>query len=405
MARTWLYAGASLAVVGSALFQVYIRSPTLEANGIYRELHPVNHKNCQSIPELKACEKIRIMPSGVMYLACGGTIESRFTWMPTLDALNATSVLNRSAQDYLATYDTKTGAITRLTINGLTDPRGLNLHGMDVVPDETNPNTLWIYLVNHRPELDSALKGANSVIEILKTQAGADHVEWVRTVENAQVVVTPNDIVGGSNGQEFWFTNDNGSKVGLRRHIDLMFRLKTTFVGYCHVTDGCKRASVPLLGSNGQITIHKPNKDKTLEHVGTIATEFPMDNLALSTDGSIIAAAFPKLHLAIDSAINSSVSVPSAVLRISDATLGSAYKVEKIYEDEGQLGSFGTTAAMHGDTLFIHGRFYQVASNYGLSPLADSENTYLRAHGSSDACLQDPPAKLSLIDLLGLKKN
>jgi hypothetical protein len=86
---------------------------------------------------------------------------------------------------------------------------------MDVVPDETNPNTLWIYLVNHRPELDSALKGANSVIEILKTQAGADHVEWVRTVENAQVVVTPNDIVGGSNGQEFWFTNDNGSKVGL----------------------------------------------------------------------------------------------------------------------------------------------------------------------------------------------
>jgi hypothetical protein len=60
MARTWLYAGASLAVVGSALFQVYIRSPTLEANGIYRELHPVNHKNCQSIPgELRFVATVR----------------------------------------------------------------------------------------------------------------------------------------------------------------------------------------------------------------------------------------------------------------------------------------------------------------------------------------------------------
>ncbi|CAE6431698.1 unnamed protein product [Rhizoctonia solani] len=369
MTRTWVYAGASLVVFTATLFQVYIRAPALEASGIYREFHPINHNNCQSIPELQACEKITIISSGIMYLACAGTIESRTTWMPTLEALNATAVLNRSVHDYLATYDTSTGAITRLTVRGLADPRGLNLHGMDVVPDETNPTTLWVYLVNHRPELDSAYKGANSVIEIFKTQVGADYVEWVRTVEDARVVVTPNDIVGSGNGQEFWFTNDNGVKVGVRRHIDAMFWLKTTFVGYCHVTYGCKRASVPLYGSNGivraldgsilvgsyrygQITVHKPNKDKTLEHVRTIMTDLPLDNLALSTDGSIIAAAFTKLHLLGDAMKNSNATAPSAVLRISDATLGGTYK---IYEDEGQLGSFATTATMYGDTLFIHG--------------------------------------------------
>ncbi|CUA74442.1 hypothetical protein RSOLAG22IIIB_05551 [Rhizoctonia solani] len=343
----------------------------LDALGFRRTLQPLNHKNCKSIPELQACEKISILSSGIMYLACAGTIESRTTWMPTLDALNATAVLARSVPDYLATYDINTGAIVQLTVKGLADPRGLNLHGMDVVPDEIDPKTLWIYLVNHRPQLDSEHKGADSVIEIFKTQTGANYVEWVQTVSDSRAMVTPNDIVGGGNGKEFWFTNDNGAKVGMRRHLDAMFWLKTTFVGYCHVTHGCKKASVSLYGSNGiarapdgsilvgsyrvgQLTVHKPKEDKTLEHVQTIQTEFPLDNLALSADGSIIAAAFPKLHLLAESMINVSTTAPSAVLRISSATNGK-YNVEKIYEDDGQLGSFATTAAMYGDTLFIHG--------------------------------------------------
>ncbi|KAJ1304411.1 hypothetical protein OPQ81_005559 [Rhizoctonia solani] len=358
MARTWLYATAALAVFGSTLFQM--------------KLHPINHNNCQTIPELQACEKIKILSTGIMYLACAGTIESRTTWMPTLDALNATAVLTRSTPDFLATYNMKTGAITRLTVKGFADPRGLNLHGMDVVPDETDPTRLWIYLVNHRPKSDSAYKGADSVIEIFTSQAKADYVEWVQTIKDAQVMVTPNDIVGGRNGQEFWFTNDNGVKVGMRRHIDAMFWLKTTFVGYCHVTSGCKRASAPLYGSNGiarasdgsilvgsyragQLTVHKPKEDKTLEHVMTINTGLPLDNLALSADGSIIAAAFPKLHLLAESIKNISATAPSAVLRISNGTSNGKYKVEKIYEDDGQLGSFATTAAMYGDTLYIHG--------------------------------------------------
>ncbi|KAL5631597.1 hypothetical protein ACGC1H_007202 [Rhizoctonia solani] len=372
MARTWLYAGAFLVIFAGTLFQVYFRSPTLDALGFYRTLQPLNHKNCKSVPELQACEKITILSSGIMYLACAGTIESRTTWMPTLDALNVTAALTRSNPDFLATYDINTGEIIKLTVKGLVDPRGLNLHGMDVVPDETDPRVLWIYLVNHRPQVDSAQKGADSVIEIFKTHTGAVYVEWVQTVGDARVMVTPNDIVGGGNGKEFWFTNDNGVKVGLRRHLDALLWLKTTFVGYCHITYGCKKASVSLYGSNGitrafdgsilvgsyrtgQITVHKPKEDKTLEHVRTIQTDFPLDNLALSADGSIIAAAFPKLHLLVETMRSMRVTAPSAVLRISDATLDGKYNVEKIYEDDGQLGSFATTAAMYGDTLYIHG--------------------------------------------------
>ncbi|GAB1521480.1 hypothetical protein RhiTH_004576 [Rhizoctonia solani] len=307
MARTWLYGGASLAVLSAALFQVYIRSPALNVHGVHREIHPINHNNCQSVPELQACEKITILSSGIMYLACAGTIESRTAWMPTLDALNATAVLTRSTADYLATYDTSTGAITKLAVRGLSDPRGLNLHGMDVVPDELDPTMLWIYLVNHRPEPESPHKGANSVIEILKTRVGADYVEWVQTVEDAHVIVTPNDIVGANNGKEFWFTNDNGAKVGIASD------------GSFWVGDY----------RNGQLTVHKPNKDKTLQHVATVMTGLPLDNLALSADGSIIAAAIPKVHLLSDAMNNRSSNVPSTVLRVPNATLGGNYKVEK----------------------------------------------------------------------------
>lgn len=160
--------------------------------------------------------EIKILPSGMMYLACAGTIESRITWMPTLDALDSTAAHSKSTHDYLATYDIHTGKITKLDVRGMVDPRGLNLHGMDVVPDEKDPDTLWIYLVNHRPPLDPTYIGANSVIEVFKsTQLGMGHVDWVQTVEDHTVVVTPNDIVGSPNGQEFWFTNDNSVKTGM----------------------------------------------------------------------------------------------------------------------------------------------------------------------------------------------
>ncbi|QRW21354.1 urea active transporter 1 [Rhizoctonia solani] len=254
MARTWLYGGASLVVLSAALFQVYVRSPVLKAHGVYRKIHPINHDNCQSIPELQACEKITILSSGIMYLACAGTIASRIAWTPAMDALNATAVLTRSTADYLATYDTSTGTITKLDVRGLSDPRGLNLHGMDVVPDKIDPAMLWIYLVNHRPEPESPYKGADSVIEMLKTRVGTDYVEWVQTVEDARVIVTPNDIVGANNGQEFWFTNDNGAKVGIRRYIDAMFLLDTTNHGSSDAglqDPPAKPSLIDLVGSMG----------------------------------------------------------------------------------------------------------------------------------------------------------
>jgi arylesterase/paraoxonase len=139
--------------------------------------------------------------------------------MPTLDALNATAMRAITSKDYVATYEPRSRKVTKLEVLGFAEPRGLNLHGMDVVPDEHDPELLWVYLVNHRPPMDPTVDateaGADSAIEIFTTRLGSNSIAWVKTIEDSEVVVTPNDIIGGSNGQEFWFTNDHHAKLGM----------------------------------------------------------------------------------------------------------------------------------------------------------------------------------------------
>ncbi|KAG8678488.1 hypothetical protein FRC08_017724, partial [Ceratobasidium sp. 394] len=253
--------------------------------------------------------------------------------MPAANNFNATAFRARSIPDYVATYDPSMRTVTKLKVLNFTEPRGLSLHGMDVVPDEHDADLLWVYLVNHRPPLDptadAAVVGADSAIEIFKTRVGTDTLEWVNTVEDPSVMVTPNDIMGGANGQEFWFTNDSPVKTGLMRAFHLLFRARSTWVGYCHVDSGCKVAADLLHSSNGIIrntdgtvwvassafggciTVHEQQADKTLVPMEVIQVGRTLDNLALS-DGSVIAAAAPKLiHFISKSAHNPTIHSPA----------------------------------------------------------------------------------------------
>lgn len=130
-----------------------------------------------------------------------------------MNQLNATGASNK---DYVATYDPSTSHITRLVTPDFNNGRGLSLHGMDVVPSASDPDILFVYLVNHRvPVSDKVAKevGADSVIEIFKTTVGGKALEHIKTVQDP-VIITPNDVVGSSDGTSFYFTNDHGSRVG-----------------------------------------------------------------------------------------------------------------------------------------------------------------------------------------------
>lgn len=158
-------------------------------------------------------------PTGVIYLACS-SLYSRSHWLPAIGSLNATGASN---EDYIATYDPATSQVTRLSTPDFNNGRGLSLHGMDVVPSSSNPQDLYIYLVNHRIPLGGRSPeqvGADSVIEIFKTTIGGNALTHIKTVEDS-IIIAPNDVVGSADGNSFYFTNDHAIKVGFVSSLSL----------------------------------------------------------------------------------------------------------------------------------------------------------------------------------------
>ena len=89
------------------------------------------------------------------------------------------------------------------------------VHGFDVVPLDTDPLALFVYLINHRPPPEGSKKVfADSVIEVFKTKLNSEELVYVTTVEDPSVIITPNDVVGYGDGS-FHFTNDARTKLGI----------------------------------------------------------------------------------------------------------------------------------------------------------------------------------------------
>jgi arylesterase / paraoxonase len=101
---------------------------------------------------------------------------------------------------------------------------GFSSHGMDVVPSSSNPEELFLYLVNHRAPVngrDARVVGADSVIEVFKTVVGSRAMVHHATFEDP-LIMTPNDIVGSPDGKSFHITNYFGTKTGtVSNHINV----------------------------------------------------------------------------------------------------------------------------------------------------------------------------------------
>jgi len=251
---------------------------------------------------------------------------------------------------------------------------------MDVVPSASNSKELFVYLVNHQPYVDKDPRkfGANSTIEIFRTKIGGSTLTHVHTV-HSPVIITPNDLVGSSDGKSFHFTNDAGAKTGLMRQLSLILRTPVSSVGYCHVEEGCKLATPKIHDANGiagvydtfyvanslkgTVTVLERQTDNSLVLTDVIPTGRVVDNLSIDQDGMVWAGAlsdaitFYTKHFP-----NPSTPAASSALRISLNTgeavfYGHKFKVEKVFEDGGAIAS-GITSAVHDvkrGRLFLHG--------------------------------------------------
>jgi len=376
MARVTLNVLGFLAAIAAAAYQFYIKDFLLII-GHNRVVESLGNDNCQKVPELRACEKIVIhQPSGLLYLACSEP-ERRVQWLPATTRLDARGASN----DYIAVYDPETSKVTKLKFSGYDDPRGYSAHGMDVVPSKSNPSELFVYLINHRPPIgkDAATTGADSVLQIFKHTLGSDKLTHVKTFEDP-LIIAPNDVVGSDDGQGLFFTNDHGQKVGFGRHLDIYLRRKTTSVVYCHIKEGCKYAIQHMNGNNGiarasngtfyvanclagGLNVLEQQSDNTLVLTDYIKTDRGMDNLSVDAEGHVWAAAFPNiLELVNEHFADPSVLAPASALCFSintgpNAFYGEKYKVDKVFEDDGNVASGITSVAYDTQRkrLFLHG--------------------------------------------------
>lgn len=369
--------GAILTVVLALVYQLQVK-PILTVLGVGRVIEAIGNDNCVAIPDLQACEKIVLhQPSGVLYLACS-TPSSRVHWTPACERLN---VSGRSSNDYVATYDPVSSSITRLDIEGFPGTRGLSLHGMDVVASSSDPNQLFVYLINHRAPLrgDARDIGTDSCVEIFNTTVGGKVLTYLHTVEDPAVIVTPNDLVGTPDGRSFYFTNDHGEKTGFKRALEAFGR-KSSSVGFCHIDRGCKFAATGISSANGiatanngtfyvasavggPVSVLEQQDDDTLVITDLIPVDRGVDNLALDSDGVLWGAGLPEaLKLVYQHFSDPSIPVSSSALRISQNSgeelfYGKKYKVEKAFEDDGHLASGATSAVWDAErrNLFLHG--------------------------------------------------
>ncbi|KAG6862198.1 hypothetical protein C0995_002128 [Termitomyces sp. Mi166 len=239
---------AGLLAVAAAFYQLTLK-PILTQAGLWRRIESLNNDRCTSVPELQACEKIVLyQPTGVLYLSCS-LPSSRTFWTPAANRLDAEHAY---FDDYVATYDPASNRVTRLKFLNFNSTRGFSSHGMDIVQSSSNPDELFVYLINHRAPLanQSAREvGADSTVEIFKTLVNTDSLIHINTVQDP-VIVSPNDLVGYPDGQSFYFTNDHSEKVGFVRKLEYFGR-KSSSVGYCHAQTGCKYAITRMQGNNG----------------------------------------------------------------------------------------------------------------------------------------------------------
>ena len=115
---------------------------------------------------------------------------------------------------------------------------------MDIVPSALDPTELFVYLINHRPPrgTDARLSGADSVVEIFKHKLGDTKLTHVITVASP-LMIAPNDLVGSDDGNNFYFTNDHGQKLGI--------------VGFLV---GCLHFSCHYLNSGGKLVYSSSTK-------------------------------------------------------------------------------------------------------------------------------------------------
>ncbi|KAH7310629.1 hypothetical protein B0I35DRAFT_470483 [Stachybotrys elegans] len=372
-------------VLVAVLYRLNFHSTVIVLLGLGRVIEPIESfpYDCQRVahPLLEACEDLWLDEKGrKLYAACA-SIPSRLEWFPASLKFNASA---RQRTDHIAVMD-----IDEPGADGLYGLRALDVEdefqgNLDLLGFDARyvDGNLRFWIINHRPPTDAATgdlldawkHGANSTIEIFDLKQGSNKLQHIKTI-HSDALVTPNDVAVDKDGNGFIVTNDHAAKMGLWYGLGVAFG--GTSLTYCRSDTGkChfvaeksfNIADGVALGHNGLFYVGDMGLglikvyrlvEQQLVYVDTIHLQVPIDNLAVDSQGSIIAATMPDTLQTLGVIANpyDGLTAPFAAWKLEPEE-GNTYKVTKMIEDrDGKVLPSASVAIHDAQTqrLFLSG--------------------------------------------------
>ncbi|KAJ5816856.1 hypothetical protein N7447_009089 [Penicillium robsamsonii] len=169
------------------------------------------------------CEDVHhYRPANLLFTACEDNKSTRFSWFPPIGNL-----LPLTTQGSIHVVNPKTMKSTRLAFENFRGP--FLTHGIDVIRDPEQSDAVYIYAVNHLPNLayfeagePKGVPKSQSQIELFHYILNSDSIRHVRSI-NHPLIKTPNDIYAIS-PVSFYVTNDHFHRDGPMRLIEAVWR-------------------------------------------------------------------------------------------------------------------------------------------------------------------------------------
>ncbi|OKL61997.1 hypothetical protein UA08_02918 [Talaromyces atroroseus] len=375
----------------SAVYQSFLSNFLFVILGIGRGMQTIDDFpwTCTRLhhPLLEGCEHMWLDHDGrKLYGACTSA-TSRAGWNPGGNKYNLSA---RARTDHVSVLDIdQPGSdglygLRQLKVSGYQGE--LDLHGFDV---RRLGNTLRFWMINHRPPIDDStgdfldpkVFGANSTIEIFDLDYASETLKHVKTIFS-NVIISPNGLAVEADGVGFVITNDHDAKVGAFRDLEMLYGSGSlaycrSDTGECHIAAKNGFAFPNGIASDrngfyyvahsvtGIVTVHQL-QNGSLNRVDEIPLGYPIDNLSMDAEGSLIAAAIPDvLGFTKASEDPYNLVAPATVLSVNGVVSqlqsgARQYDIAKIVEDKHGTALPTITVTLHdvkSNRLFLAGGF------------------------------------------------
>ncbi|KAJ5198369.1 uncharacterized protein N7498_007486 [Penicillium cinerascens] len=183
------------------------------------------------------CEDVHhYRPANLLFAACEDSKSTRFDWFPPLGHLTP----QPEARGSIHVVNPKTLKSSRLEFENFEG--SFVTHGIDVIEDPKQADAVYIFAVNHLPNPDHWLEGAQdtpkarSQIELFHHVLKSKTIQHVRSIQHP-LIETPNDVYADS-PNSVYITNDHFYREGPMRLVeDLWPSAKWSTVVHVQITD------------------------------------------------------------------------------------------------------------------------------------------------------------------------